>query len=181
MNNEIEQVRQVLQRFQDGYTHRNLDQLGEFMQLFVQSDEIEMIGVGAAKRGGGEWFQGIDQIREIIESDWIYWGDVQINVPDAKISVKGDVAWLSADGDLLNASTFDEALPFYVQMMKENLEDEARSLKMRVLDATFFGLSRLRDIQRGVGFPNAVTFTAVLVREAGEWRFHTIHWAFPGE
>jgi hypothetical protein len=181
MDSAPEQVREVLQRFQDGYTYRDVGKLEAFMQLFVHSNEIEMIGVGAAKRGGGEWFQGIDQIREIIESDWTYWGDVRINVAGAKINVHGDVAWLSADGDLLTNAAFDDALPFYVQMMKDNLEDESRSLKMRVLDATFFGLSRLRDIQRGMGFPNAFTFTAVLVRADGEWRFHTIHWSFPGE
>ena len=181
MKNTKVQIREVLQRFQDGYTARDVSQLDEFMTLFVQSDEIEMIGVGASRRGGNEWFQGFDQIREIIESDWTYWGDVKLNVEGAKISVKGDAAWLSTDGDLVVTAAFDEALPFYLDMMKEALEDEKRSLDMRVMDATHFGLSRIRDIQRGVGFPNPFTFTAVLVREGGAWQFHTIHWSFPAE
>jgi hypothetical protein len=181
MNQVKGQIREVLGKFQDGYTARDVSQLDKFMELFQQSDEIEMIGVGASKRGGNEWFQGFEQIREIIESDWTYWGDVKLNVEGAKISVKGDAAWLSTDGDLLNTAEFDDALPLYLDMMKETLDDESRSLKLRVMDATFFGLSRIRDIQRGVGFPNSFTFTAVLVCEDNVWRFHTIHWSFPGE
>jgi hypothetical protein len=181
MQTTEEQIRETLQHFQDGYTARDVKQLDAFMQLFVQSGEIEMIGVGAARRGGNEWFQGFDQIRAIIESDWAYWGDVKLNVEGAKISSRGEVAWLSTDGDLVNTAEFDKALPFYLDMMKEMLGDEARSLEMRVMDATHFGLNRMRDIQRGVGFSNAFTFTAVLVREEGSWRFHTIHWSFPAE
>jgi len=74
MNNQnISDVRTVLQKFQDGYAARDLARLDEFMQLFVQDDSIEMIGIGAAKRAANEWFEGLARVREIIESDWRYW------------------------------------------------------------------------------------------------------------
>ena len=174
-------VREALIRFQAGYSDRDTANLEAFMQLFVDSEQIEMIGVGACRRGGPEWFQGIECIREIVESDWKYWGEVRLNVDGAKITVNGDTAWVTTDGELLNASTFEDALPFYVGMMKELLEEEAHTLQMRVMDATFFGMSRLRDMQRGRGYANPFTFSAVLVQDNGGWRFHTIHWAFPGE
>lgn len=110
--NQIESVRGVLQRFQDGYTARDLSKLDEFMQLFVQSDEIEMIGVGASKRGGPEWFQGLASVREIVEGDWTYWGDVRLNLEGAKITVLGSVAWLSTDGVLISNQEYEKALPF---------------------------------------------------------------------
>lgn len=46
------------------------------MQLFVQDEGIEMIGMGASKRSENEWFEGLDCVRHIIEGDWKYWGDV---------------------------------------------------------------------------------------------------------
>jgi len=49
---EIQQIRKVLQKFQDGYVTRNKSKLDEFMELFAPTDEIELIGVGASERGG---------------------------------------------------------------------------------------------------------------------------------
>jgi hypothetical protein len=84
-NQNSTDVRAVLQKFQDSYTARDLTRLDEFMQLFVQDNSIEMIGIGAAKRADAEWFEGVERVREIIESDWKYWGDVQLDVDGAKI------------------------------------------------------------------------------------------------
>ena len=49
---EVEEVRSTLQKFQDGYSARDASQIEAFMELFVKSDEIELVGVGATKRGG---------------------------------------------------------------------------------------------------------------------------------
>ena len=93
MENKIS-VRAALQKFQDGYTPRDVSKLDEFMQLFVQDDSIEMISVGASKRAANEWFEGLSRIREIVENDWMYWGDVRFDVEGAKITVQGEAAWL---------------------------------------------------------------------------------------
>ncbi len=82
-------VRETLQKFQDGYTLRDLSNLDEFMDLFEPGSDTELIGIGASVRGGNEWFQGFDQIRAIIASDWEYWGEVRIDVQGAKISFFG--------------------------------------------------------------------------------------------
>jgi hypothetical protein len=179
MNSMSEEVRQVLQRFQDGYTARDLAKLDEFMALFHRSDDIELIGIGASVRGGNEWFQGIDAIREIVESDWVYWGDVFIDVDGAKITVHGDVAWLSTSGTLTQTDTFTKALPLYLNQMKELLEDETSDPDARMMEATHFGLRRLRERQKGVGFAWPFVLTAVLVRTHNAWCFHTIHWSMP--
>ena len=65
-------VRSTLQKFQDGYTARDVTKLDEFMQLFVQDESIEMIGVGASKRAADEWFEELARIREIVDGDWTY-------------------------------------------------------------------------------------------------------------
>jgi hypothetical protein len=153
--------------------------LDDFIDLFAAGQEIELIGVGASVRGGAEWFQGTEQVREIIESDWRYWGDVHIDVADAKISVKGDAAWLSTSGHLVQTQAFDEAMPFYIQQMKELLEKESTDPDTQLMEATHFGMRRLRERHLGLGHSWPFVFTAVLVREDGTWRFHTIHWSMP--
>lgn len=92
MDDPIVEVRQTLQRFQDGYTLRDESKLDEFMGVFLPNDEVELIGIGASIRNQNEWFQGLVRIREIVESDWLYWGDVRLDVEHAKITVQGKVA-----------------------------------------------------------------------------------------
>lgn len=173
------QVRVVLQRFQDGYTARDLSRLDDFMELFAAGDDTELIGVGASVRGGNEWFEGSGPIREIVQSDWEYWGDVCIDVDAAKITVHGDVAWLSTSGELVQTQTFDKAMVFYVNQMKDLLMAESGTLDDRMMEATHFGLRRLRERHKGEGHRWPFVFTAVLVRAQGRWRFHTIHWSMP--
>ena len=52
------QVRDTLQRFQEGYINRDLSRVDEFMQLFAQEGDPELIGIGASVRGGNDWFEG---------------------------------------------------------------------------------------------------------------------------
>ena len=173
------EVRDVLQKFQRGYDERNLAELEQFLALFVPSSAVELIGIGAAERGGYEWFEGIDKVREIIKSDWEYWGDVKIDVAGAKITVNGDTAWLTTTGTLEQTDTFDEALPFYLQQMADMLAADDVDPDMKLLEATHFGMRRLRERLKGKGHKWPFVISAVLQKEAGQWRFHTIHWSMP--
>ena len=172
-------VRHVLQQFQDGYTKRDVANLDNFMQLFAPQDDIEMLGIGASIRGGYEWFQGAAAIREIIESDWTHWGDVSLDVLDAKITTMNDVAWLSTTGSLTQTDTFETALPFYLKQMQEMLNDAEDKPADKLMEATHFGLRRLRDRHKGVGYKWTLVLTAVLINTETGWKFHTLHWSMP--
>ena len=100
----------LLQRFQDGYTERDLSKLEEVMSLFATGGKAEMIGIGASER-----FQGREEIREIIESDWKYWGNVIFEVDKARIQLHGEVAWLTTRGVLIQTDTHDSAMPYYLE------------------------------------------------------------------
>lgn len=183
MDDSTAEIRQVLQRFQDGYTARDISKLDEFMELFLPGDDIELIGIGASARNEHEWFQGLDRIREIVESDWEYWGDVRLEVGGAKITVWGDVAWLSTVGAILQTDHIhtDEVTGFSLKQMKELLENENLSPATRLMEATHFGMRRLHEREKKAGHRWPFTFTAVLVKQESQWRFHTIHWAMPVE
>ena len=172
-------VRNALQQFQDGYTERDVNNLDTFMQLFAPQDDIEMLGIGASVRDGYEWFQGVNAIREIIESDWTHWGDIALDVAGAKITTRHDVAWLSTTGALTQTDTFEKALPFYLKQMQEMLESEDDESADKLMEATHFGLRRLRDRHKGVGYQWALVLTAVLINTEAGWKFHTLHWSMP--
>lgn len=181
MKNPSKEIRQVLQDFQDGYIARDVARLDEFMKLFVPGDEAELIGIGASARNQNEWFQGTERIREIIESDWRYWGDVKLEVNEAKITVMGDVAWLSTVGAILQTDHIhtDEVTRFTLKQMKELVDDETLSPRARLVEAAHFGVRRWREREKPAGYPWPFVFTAVLAKQEGQWRFHTIHWSMP--
>ncbi len=178
-DNPLSGVRSAFKKFQDGYTARDVAQLDDFMQLFIQDDGIEMIGIGASKRAANEWFEGLDRIREIVENDWNYWGDVRLDVEGAKITLHGDVAWLSTTGTVTQTQAFDTAIEFHLNDMQALLEREGLSADEKLMEATHYGLRRLRERSKGLGHSWPFTFTAVLVKDGTLWRFHTLHWAMP--
>ena len=181
MQDSIAAVRQVLQRFQDGYSARDIAQLDAFMDLFVAGAEPELIGIGAVARNQNEWFEGAPRIREIVESDWTYWGDVRLDVEAAKITVRGEVAWLSTVGIILQTDDIQTGAvtESTLQQMQALLEDKALSPRARLVEAAHFGVRRWREREKPAGYPWPFVFTAVLVQQGGQWRFHTIHWAMP--
>lgn len=173
------QVLEVLQQFQDGYKRRDLSQIDNFMELFHKSDEIELIGIGASLRGGTEWFQGCQAVKDIIAGDWEYWGDVILDVSGAKISIRSEVAWLTTTGCVEQTSTHDKAIKYYLEQMKDILTDKAHDEDTKLLEATHFGIRRLRERLKGKGHKWPFVFTAVLIYTQDSWRFHTIHWSMP--
>ena len=179
MSPAIDAVHSALARFQEGYESRDLSALDAFMDLFDADAGIELIGIGASQRGGSEWFEGHRAIREIIESDWQYWGQVHIDVAGAKITVLDRVAWLSTTGTLEQTETFDQALPLYLEQMVAILEDGEKDADDRLLEASHFGVRRLRERLKGPGHRWPFVLSAVLVRRDAGWRFHTIHWSMP--
>lgn len=176
---DISDVRATLQKFQDGYTAREVAKLDEFIQLFVQSEAIEMIGIGASKRHASEWYEGISRIREFIGDDWKYWGDVRLEVEGAKISIQGDVAWLSTTGTVTRTRAFDSDIEYHLSDMKAFLDREDLSADEKLMEVTYYGMRRLRERTKGIGHSRKLVFTAVLVRAEDEWRFHSQHWAMP--
>lgn len=172
-------VRATLQKFQDGYTARDVARLDEFMQLFARDEGIEMIGVGASKRAVNEWFEGLARIREIVEGDWEYWGDVQFDVDGAKVTVQGDVAWLSTTGTVTQTRAFDTAIEFHLNDMKAIFDREGLTADQKLMEATHYGIRRMYERSKGLGHAWPFTFTAVLTCSGDEWRFHTIHWSMP--
>lgn len=170
---EIQQVREVLQKFQESYAVGDKSKLDEFMELFASTDEIELIGVDASERGGNEWFNGRAAIRDIIEGDWTYWGKFDINVEGTRITVSGETAWFSASGTLTSGNEYEKAYPFYLDQMRDLLMDESRSLDDRLIDATHFGVNRLRDRMRGKRAKWPFVITGVLVK-MNEWWASTL-------
>lgn len=67
MDSPEQEIRLLLQTFQDGYTHRDLSQVDAFMQLFTA--DAEVIGTNGQRPGVDEWYTDRATARELVEGD----------------------------------------------------------------------------------------------------------------
>jgi len=173
-----EEIIKTFKTFEEGYTKRDADKIDTFMTLFSGREDTQMIGIGATEPGEYEWFTGKEEIKEIILSDWEYWGDVKFDIDNMRISQNGETAWFSLCATLAQIESNDETWGFFAQRMKDMLEDEAQSAHDRIFEAAHFGVRRVREKNLGAGYPWKMVITGVLVNEGG-WKIHTLHWSMP--
>ena len=58
---------------------------------------------------------------------------------------ENSIAWLTLTGKLTQTVTCDKALPSYLDQMKNILEEDGQDNDNKLLEATYYGLRRLRE------------------------------------
>lgn len=86
-----DEVVQVLQQFQNGYTNRDTLVIDEFLTMF--SDDIAYIGIASY-----EFFSGKESVRKLTIWDWKNWFDLKIPSEKANIRIDNNVAWFEVVG-----------------------------------------------------------------------------------
>ncbi|MBN2796531.1 MAG: nuclear transport factor 2 family protein [Clostridia bacterium] len=173
----MKSARETLKAFYEGYQTRKLEEIDAFMTLFSQSEDVEMMGIGATEPGAYEWFKGFEAIKEIIISDWTYWGNVTFEVDNAHIYENGDMAFFTTYGTLTQNTDNSASMPFFKNQMKELLEKE-EDASDQMFEAVHFGIRRLLEQRRGIGAEYKLVISGALVKEE-IWRFIMLHWSMP--
>jgi hypothetical protein len=168
-----EKIRAVLQKLQDGYRRRDVESLDQLANLFVSEPFLEVIGTGAIFPGEGEWCFGWESTRQLIKWDWQYWGDVRLDIDNARIHVIGRVAWLSTVG-----AVSDKVEREFAPQDEQRTAPEGAGMEGKVLEIIGEGTSTLYEVREEAGlWP--FRFTAVLARYRGVWRFQQVQFSFP--
>ena len=175
MNSEDE-IRSLLQSFQDGYTHRDTSQVDPFMELFTA--DAEVIGTNGLKPGEGEWYMDRASARELVEGDWQGWGDVRLDLDSVSIHSRGDVGWLAASATVTQMIGV-ENYASYLEFVKKFLDDSKLSAEQKLLYILRGGTNTLYELRRGEKFVWALRFTTVVVREPSGWKFAQMNFSFP--
>jgi len=175
----IEEVRSLLQKFQDGYTARDLSKVDEFMDLFGPDEDLEVIGTGGVTPGSGEWCRGRAAVRELVEGDWQGWGDLRLDVPGAQVFIHGDTGWLAAPGTVtmqISAERSYSGFQRHIDWVRQQPELDDR---LKMLEIVRFGAISLTNLHQGDRYVWPVRFTALAVKSEGSWRFHQMTFSFP--
>jgi hypothetical protein len=174
----VEQVRQVLQRFQDYYTHRDPALLDTFLELLAD-DDLEVIGANGLRPSEGEWYLGKSAARELFLGDWQSWGDLHLDVQNATIRVNGKSAWLSATGTVSMNIPAEKNYADYLEFVRQYLDTSNISAEEKLLYILRGGNNTLYELRRGEDFVWPIRFTAVLTLHETDWKFQHMQFSFP--
>lgn len=97
-NAEGEERAELLEQlayFNDGYLLRDTTILEVYMDRLFSRENILILGTMP-----GEIFSGYEGAADLVSSDWLYWGDVNMLVESANISAHDSVAWFSMIGNV---------------------------------------------------------------------------------
>ncbi len=94
---------------------------------------------------------------------------------------RGEVGWLSTTAavsmTIKAADSYRDYLK-YVRNLLDSEGDPSRSEESKVYEILRSGSNTLAEMQRGEHFVWPLRFTALLVHEAGAWRFHQMQFSF---
>jgi hypothetical protein len=82
-----------LNKFQDGYSERDVKNIDSFMESLYSRDNILILGTMPS-----EVYSGYERATRLVRSDWEGWGDVRFQTDSACISSSGNTAWFATKG-----------------------------------------------------------------------------------
>jgi hypothetical protein len=171
-----QEILTLLQTFQDGYIHRDLSQVDNFMELFIP--EAEVIGTNGVKPGVDEWYMNRAAARELVYGDWQSWGDFRLDLEAASIHAVGDVGWIAATATVTQ-TIGEENYAAYLDFVKSYLEKPSISAEEKLHYILRGGANTVYELRRGEKFIWPLRFTAVVVRHPEGWKFAQVNFSFP--
>ena len=164
-----EELKHVLQQFNDGYVSRNVDAVDAFMDdLFVDSPTTVILGTS-----NGELCLGREQAKQLIKGDWQYWSDLRVNPDEACFHQVGDAYWFAVVASIkYEFETNDATNERLVGFVKKQLELSDKGA-LEALTTLSWGLAHylfpVGSSKRAYLWP--VRLTGVLRQENGRWKF----------
>lgn len=174
--NSQDEIRSLMQTFQEGYIHRDLSQVDAFMELFTA--DAEVIGTNGQKPGVDEWYMDRASARELVQGDWEGWGDLRLDFDTMSVHAHGDVGWVAASATV-TTTIGDENYASYLEYVKNYIERDDLSAEQKLLNILRGGTNTVFELRRGEKFIWVLRFTAVVVREADAWKFAQMNFSFP--
>lgn len=165
---EQEQIKAVLTKLGEGYKKRDPKLAETYMkELFINDDSLFMLGTSS-----DELCPGLDEVKDLLESDWEYWGDVEFQLDKVLIDVSEDVAWFATPGTV--KYTFEHSqsrYDSYVDFVRTKANDETMSASKRIALVNWaLALTYHQQTLDVRDYYCAMRMTGVMVKKAGQWK-----------
>jgi hypothetical protein len=170
------EIADLLQAFQDGYSHRDLAAVDAFMDLFLP--DAEVIGTNGVRPGEEEWYTSRAAARQLVHGDWEGWGDLLLDLPSASITQHSDAAWIAVPATVTQ-SFGDENYASFLEFVQDFISKSSMPAEQKLLYILRGGANTLYELHRGEKFVWPLRLTAVVVRTESGWRFAQMSFSFP--
>jgi hypothetical protein len=171
----MKDIQIFLEQFNEAYVKQDASKIDDFMKkFFVNSDDSVIIGTAYK-----EWMHGYNGAKEIFLSDWNSPGVWSYDHKDAKITVKGDVAWVCMIGRLTMELPSEAIYQGMLGQIKGLLENQEKQPDDKMWDIVTSANFYLNHSKKGDKYIFPFRFTAILVSENNKWLFHHMHFSFP--
>lgn len=171
-----EEIIKILEKFQEGYTNRDTTIVEKYVEELF-SENILIIGTGAS-----EWCDDIEDVKRLVKNDWKYWGDLRINIEEAKTRTENNISWIAVPGtSTRNFKSEDYIYDRYgINDINRILNDENLSKKVKILEIITDAADILREVElTGTKFVYPIRVAGSLVRKNGGWKFRQMVFSYP--
>lgn len=170
---ESSEIRKVLEKFQEGYIKRDESYLDEFTKIFTMDEDMITIGTDV-----DEICRGPEELKEILEGDWEYWGDFRINIDGAVIVEKGDTAFFTTKAMISSKNSRDRMTDSAVALCKMNMDDEEiKDDKTKMIEALKSMMTLFHELERGEDYFAPMRFSGLMVKRDGQWLLHNLQYS----
>ena len=173
-----------LQYFQEGYRKRDDSQVENYVKELVD-EHIQIIGTNGVYPGELEFTSGSKAAIELFRSDWKYWGDLELYLDHAEISVEENSAWATVFSTVTVDSRNDKALNFE-EIKPRVLEDIKNVADMKKERSTLAlhqiikeAIAVLHEFQIGDLFIWPLRISFGFVKKLKKWKIKQIHFSYP--
>ncbi len=177
---DIVDVRNVLRKFQEGYTNRNVDVLDDYMkELFIDSDKMLTVGTNRS-----EWCFGLNDLRGLLKSDWKYWNNIHVDVDNAKINSKDNIAWFVTDC-IMTWDDEDDFSEWCDDIVSDYYEEKGRYIgyktmsKLAMVNLKLTHLLKTSSLGNSNDLPAPLRLSGGLVKEDNTWHINRLHFSIP--
>jgi len=178
-NNNIEII-EILNKFQKGYTDRDITKVDEYVnELFIDSDGISVIGTSAIKQSDEEWCLGVNAVSNIIRDDWKYWGEVLFDIENANITFEENVAIVSMTGNVSEEMKKENYYNYRLSLVKETLENINKSSKDKLFEINKEISDTLNETEKGELYNWPLRVSIILIKKNNGYKIIQVHFSYP--
>ncbi len=175
--NPHDEIRALLQAFQEGYLRRDLAQVETFMDLFTA--DAEAIGTNGIRPGEGEWYTGQEAVRALVAGDWQSWGDLRLDLENASIHPHENTGWVALLATVTQTIEAQQGYAAWLETVGKYIATSGPGAEEKVGEILRGGSNTLHELGRGESFTWPLRLTAVVVRQEQAWKFAQLHFSYP--
>lgn len=180
----LTEILKVLERLSTGYAKRDIEHVDTYVEeLFIKQPSLYILGTSS-----NELCTGTNGVKDLLESDWKYWGDTEFQLDKARINVDDYTAWFSIPGTVKYSFKHSaERYKSYVKFAREKAEDKNMTQLQRLGFINW--IMALTYHQRDCGerdYYHPMVLSGVMVKENNVWKISQGHFSlaksiFPDE